>query len=428
MPCTTAVPSGPSRSSMRAIGRRWRSRSAPPSPAPGSFGCWTSSCGSMAARHGCASTTAPSSLPKPSSSGVPRNGSASFTFNPASPIRTPSSNASTGHTAKRCSTPLSSIRSSRCARSPRPGWRCTTPSGPMTASVVGGAAKKRLRPVRRRELAGWFHVTFQVSCARACRLAQFSRAAWYRPSRARDQSGLRLRIRELAQARPRFGYLRIWVLLRREGWVVNRQRVRRLYRLDGLQVRMRVRRRKHLALHRGPALVPAGPTERWSMDFVHDALADGRPFRVLTVVDQWSRSSPLLEVAPKMSGATVGEALYCVIARPPRPRSITVDHGTEFQSRALEDWAYRRGVQLDFIRPGKPIENAFIESFNGRLRDEGLNVHQFASIADAQTKIEAWRLDYNQRRPHGSLGHLTPNEFAEQRQAMRIVEDVAVSS
>jgi putative transposase len=121
-------------------------------------------------------------------------------------------------------------------------------------------------------------VTFQVSCARACRLAQFSRAAWYRRSRARDQSALRPRIREFAHARPRFGHLRIWVLRRREGWAVNRKRVRRLYRLDGLQLRMRVRRRKHIALHRGPAPRPTGPRERWSMDFVHDALADGRPF------------------------------------------------------------------------------------------------------------------------------------------------------
>ena len=151
------------------------------------------------------------------------------------------------------------------------------------------------------------------------------------------------------------------------------------------------------------------------MDFVHDALADGRPFRILTVVDQWSRQSPLLEVAARMSGQTVSEALDRVLDGEPRPRSITVDHGTEFQSRALEDWAYRRGVQLDFIRPGKPVENAFIEAFNGRLRDECLNVHQFTSIADAQAKIEAWRVDYNQRRPHGSLGHLTPDEFARQR-------------
>jgi len=159
-----------------------------------------------------------------------------------------------------------------------------------------------VRPARRRELARWLQGTFQISCARACRLAHFSRAAWYRRSRARDQAALRLRIRELAHARPRFGYLRIWVLLRREGWGVNRKRVRRLYRLDGLQVRMRVRRRKHMARHRGPAPMPAGPMERWIMDFVHDALGDGRPHRILTVVEQWSRSSPLLEVASRMAG------------------------------------------------------------------------------------------------------------------------------
>ena len=173
--------------------------------------------------------------------------------------------------------------------------------------------------------------------------------------------------------------------------------------------------------------MPVGPTERWSMDFVHDALADGRTFRVLTVVDQWSRQSPILEVASSLSGATVGSALDRVLAAGALLRSITVDHGTEFMSRALEDWAYQRGVQLDFIRPGKPVENAFIESFNGRLRDECLNVHQFTSIEDAKAKIEAWRVDYNQRRPHSSLGHLTPNEFVAQRQAVRTVEAVAFS-
>jgi putative transposase len=221
--------------------------------------------------------------------------------------------------------------------------------------------------------------------------------------------------------------MRIWVLLRREGWPVNRKRVRRLYRLDGLQLRMRVRRRKHIALHRGPAPIPTGPTERWSMDFVHDTLADGRPIRILTVVDNGSRHSPMLEVDFRMSGETVGQALDRVLHGVSGPRSITVDHGTEFQSRALEDWAYRRGVQLDFIRPGKPVENAFIESFNGRLRDECLNVHQFASLAEAQTIIEAWRLDYNQRRPHSSLGHLTPNEFLAQRQGQQIVEEALCS-
>ena len=262
---------------------------------------------------------------------------------------------------------------------------------------------------------------------RACRLAQFSRAAWYRRSRTKDQSALRMRIRDLAHARPRFGYLRIWVLLRRQGWLVNRKRVRRLYRLDGLQLRMRVRRRKHIALHRGPAPIPSGPTERWSMDFVHDTLADGHPCRVLTVVDNWSRQSPVLEVGFRMSGAIVGQALDRALTGVSGPRSITVDHGTEFQSRALEDWAYRRGVQLDFIRPGKPVENAFIESFNGRLRDECLNVHQFTSLAEAQRIIEAWRLDYNQRRPHSSLGHLTPDEFVGQRQVSRAAEAICSS-
>ena len=160
-----------------------------------------------------------------------------------------------------------------------------------------------------------------------------------------------MRIRELAHARPRFGFYRIWVLLRREGWPVNKKRVRR---------------RKHMALHRGPAPTPTRPAERWSMDFVYDALADGRPFRVLTVIDQWSRQSPVLEVATAFSGQRVGEVLDGVVGRTRSSlRSITVDHGTEFTSRALEDWAYRRGVQLDFIRPGKPVEHAFIEASTG---------------------------------------------------------------
>jgi len=163
------------------------------------------------------------------------------------------------------------------------------------------------------------------------------------------------------------------------------------------------------------------------MDFVHDTLADGRPFRILTVVDNWSRCSPVLEARFRMTGETVSQVLDRVLSQGRSPRSITVDHGTEFQSRALEDWAYRRRVQLDFIRPGKPVENAFIESFNGRLRDECLNLHQFTSLAEAHAIIEAWRLDYNQRRPHSSLGHLTPNEFVAQRQVEQTAEEAVCS-
>jgi len=147
------------------------------------------------------------------------------------------------------------------------------------------------------------------------------------------------------------------------------------------------------------------------MDFVHDATLDGRAFRVLTVVDQWSRWSPILEVAQSMSGRQVAEALDRAIALHGKPRSITVDHGTEFTSRALDEWAYRNGIALDFIRPGKPVENGFIESFNGKLRDECLNANEFLSIEDARCKIEAWRIDYNLHRPHTSLGQLSPAEF-----------------
>jgi putative transposase len=261
-------------------------------------------------------------------------------------------------------------------------------------------------------VARWIQERFQVSCVRACRLGGLSRAAWYRKSTAKDQAGLRMRIRELALSRPRFGYLRIHVLLGREGWKVNRKRVHRLYRLEGLQVRMRGRRRKRLSLHRGPAPRPSALGERWSMDFVHDQLANGRAFRVLTVVDNWSRESVALEAGFRLTGDSVAMALARASLHRTLPRSITVDHGTEFTSRVLDQWAWENGVQLDFTRPGKPTDNGLCESFNGRLRDECLNVNEFESIDHARQQIEAWRLDYNEQRPHGALGRLTPSEFA----------------
>jgi putative transposase len=261
-----------------------------------------------------------------------------------------------------------------------------------------------------------------VNVRRSCRLAGFSKSGWYKRSTARDQSALRLRIRELAHARPRFGYPRIHVMLRREGWRVNRKRVYRWYRLEGLQLRMRVRRRKHMCLHRGPVPLASRRQERWSMDFVHDQLINGRAIRMLTVVDQWSRESVLIEPAFGFSGGRVAEVLERLVMESGAPLSITIDHGTEFTSIALEEWAYRRGVKLDFIRPGKPTENSYIESFNGRLRDECLNVNQFLSLEDARAKIEAWRIDYNRHRPHSSLGNLTPSEFAMKCQEHRTSE------
>ena len=270
--------------------------------------------------------------------------------------------------------------------------------------------------MRRRELVDWLRVAYGTSISRSCRLAQISRSLCRYRSRRADQRGLRMRLRELAQARPRFGYRRLHVLLRREGWRINMKRVRRLYRLEGLQLRTRLRRRKHMSLHRGGAPAATRAHERWSMDFVHDSLIDGRAFRVLTVIDQWSRWSPILEVGSSMSGQRVAEALDRVIVAHGTPVSITVDHGTEFTSRALDEWAYRRGVKLDFTCPGKPTQNGHIESFNGRLRDECLNTHQFLSIEDAKRRIEAWRHDYNHSRPHSSLGHLTPREYVDKGQ------------
>ena len=256
-----------------------------------------------------------------------------------------------------------------------------------------------------------------MSVKRACRLALLQRATWYKRSQAKDQSPLRMRIRDIANARPRFGYLRIQVMLRREGWFVNHKRVHRLYRLEGLQVRMRVRRRKRVSLHRGPVPIPTAANEHWSMDFVHDQLIDGRRFRVLTIIDQWSRESLSLESGFSLSGQDVANALERLSWQRPLPKAITVDHGTEFTSRALDEWAWQRGVQLDFIRPGKPVENGLIESFNGRLRDECLNVTEFVSLEHARATLASWQDDYNQQRPHGSLGHLTPSEFAQRGQA-----------
>ena len=261
---------------------------------------------------------------------------------------------------------------------------------------------------------------FQIAVMRSCRLAGLSRAAWYKRSVAKDQSALRLRIRDIAHRRPRFGYERIHVMLRREGWPVNKKRVRRLYRLEGLQLRTRMRRRKHMCLHRGVVPQAQRTHERWSMDFVHDQLFDGRPFRMLTVVDQFSRQAPLIEPRFGFNGREVVAALDRIIDRTGVPLSITVDHGTEFTSKALEEWAYQRGVKLDFTHPGKPTENGHIESFNGRLRDECLNVNQFLSLEDARQQIEHWRIDYNAHRPHSSLGNLTPSEFAMRSQAKTI--------
>ena len=221
-----------------------------------------------------------------------------------------------------------------------------------------------------------------------------------------------LRIRDLARTRVRYGYFRIYILLRREGWPINHKRVYRLYRNDGLSLRLKRPRRHVSAVNRERSAAASAPNALWSMDFVSDALFDGRRLRALTVVDAYTREALVIEVDKGIKGEQVVEAMSRITTIRGAPKSIRVDNGPEFVSKALDRWAYENGVMLDFSRPGKPTDNAFIESFNGRLRDECLNAHWFLSLADARAKIEAWRRHYNESRPHTSLGWMTPAEYA----------------
>jgi len=220
---------------------------------------------------------------------------------------------------------------------------------------------------------------------------------------------LRTRLRELAAERPRFGYRRLHVLLRREGHRVNHKRIHRLYRAEGLAVRRRPRKR--VAVGRGvhPS-VGSRPNDCWCLDFVSDALASGRRIRALAILDTCTREALTIEVDTSLPAVRVARVLDQLIQKRGTPEMIVLDNGPELTSQLLDQWAYYHHVQLQFIDPGKPIQNAFIESFNSRFRDECLNVHWFTSLADAQLLIETWRLDYNHCRPHSALGYQTPEE------------------
>jgi putative transposase len=223
-------------------------------------------------------------------------------------------------------------------------------------------------------------------------------------------------LKKLATERRRFGSQRLYVLLRREGKIVNHKRVERIYKQEGLSLRKRKKKRQTAAL-RIVLPTPTEPNKRWSMDFVSDQLSDGRKFRSLTIVDDYSREAPAIEVDTSLPGKRVTRVLNRLAETRGLPDAIVIDNGPEFSGKELDSWAHERKVKLCFIRPGKPVENAYIESFNGKFRDECLNEHWFTSLKDAQEKIEAWRKDYNKNRPHSSLGNLTPEEFVERNHA-----------
>ena len=262
----------------------------------------------------------------------------------------------------------------------------------------------------RRCVVDHLKAAFNLSERRACELADLQRSTHRYRARLRDGAAIVGRLRELAAVRPRFGYRRLHLLLRREGVEVNVKRVYRLYRTEGLSVR--IRRRKKL---RVPRLAPIDPpkarNERWAMDFVSDALTDGRRFRAFTLIDAFTRECPAIEVDTSLPGARVVRVLDRVAAERGYPKSITMDNGPEFVSTALDKWAFEHGVELRFIQPGKPMQNGHVESFNGRFRDECLAESWFPTVPRARVEIELWRVDYNTVRPHSSLDGRTPEEF-----------------
>ena len=227
----------------------------------------------------------------------------------------------------------------------------------------------------------------------------------------RSDDVLRSRLRELAEHRRRFGCARLHVILKREGLVVNHKKTERIYREEGLSLRLK-KRKKKVAMIRVKLPEPQRANQRWSMDFASDNTCTGRMFRALVVVDDFSRECPAIEVDTSLGGTRVVNMLQRLVETRGLPEVITADNGPEFTGKAVDEWAYKNGVKLNFIRPGKPMENAFAESFIGRLRDECLNENWFVTLKDARETIEAWRTDYNENRPHSSLKYLSPLEYA----------------
>jgi putative transposase len=267
-------------------------------------------------------------------------------------------------------------------------------------------------PEQRRTAVTTAMTTADISERRACRFTGFARSSQRYVAQRAPDTELRAQLHTLAAKRRRWGYRQLTRVLRRTQPHLNPKRVQRLYQEEALQVRRR--RRKHRAVvPRTPMPMPTRANERWSMDFVRDTLGTGRVFRAFTLVDDCTRECPVIAVDFSLTGERVARILDQVVAARGRPSAIVCDNGPEFTGRALDDWAHAHGVKLDFIDPGKPVQNAFIESFNGTFRDECLSEQWFLSLTDAQQIIEAWRVDYETERPHSKLGGCTPREFAQ---------------
>jgi putative transposase len=266
-------------------------------------------------------------------------------------------------------------------------------------------------PAARREAVAHLRVAFEVSERRACSTLEADRTSIRYRSTRPDDTAVRVRLRELAAIRRRFGYRRLHILLRREGIIMNHKKLRRLYREERLQVRRRGGRKRALGT-RAPMTLPQGPNQRWSLDFLSDAFADGRRFRILAIVDDFTRECLALVPDTSLPGLRVVRELDTLIASRGRPAMCVSDNGTELTGMAILRWSQETRVEWHYIAPGKPQQNAFIESFNGRLRDELLNETLFTSLSHAREALAIWKDDYNTFRPHSALGNLTPAAFA----------------
>jgi len=269
-------------------------------------------------------------------------------------------------------------------------------------------------PDAKRQAVGHLCKAHGVSQRRARNAMQVDRSTVRYQSKRPDDSKLRDEIKLVAKERRRFGYRRIQVMLERKGIFMNHKKLRRLYAEEKLQVRRRGGRKRALGT-RKPMVFPEVVNQRWSLDFVNDALTDGRRFRILTVIDDFTRENLALVVDTSLSGARVSRELDQIVTERGLPATIVSDNGTEFTSMAILQWVQGNGIDWHYIAPGKPQQNGFIESFNGKLRDECLNETLFSSLAEAKETLKEWKNDYNRHRPHSSLGNLTPQEFAEKK-------------
>jgi putative transposase len=278
-----------------------------------------------------------------------------------------------------------------------------------------------VKPSQRRPLVDYLRDHYRASERHACRVLRLVRGTYRYKSHQKSWTELRARIREIAQSRVRYGYRKILVLLRRESWQVGKHLVYRLYKEEGLALKKRPSKRRKAVKHREERFQAKRPNEAWSIDFVADQLQDGRRFRALTVVDVFTRESVAIEVGQSLRGEDVVRTLNKLKHEGRTPKLLFCDNGSEFSGQAMDLWAYQNGVKIDFSRPGKPTDNAFVESFNGTFRDECLNVHWFETLIEAKQLIESWRQEYNESRPHASLKDRTPSEFANEYAASLVL-------